>query len=242
MQRTADVHDHIADTRLPEAVRLVHHATALHTAVDRLEADAPTGDAPMGRLLRAREGPAARLLGRPDDLNLWERTRQQTQVLEPSAACRHGRGGCSGTPLVMHTARRGLTQQEAAERRVEQPHVLHRLARFLAAITARWLRRSRGALEAPCGPSMATRGAGGSKAGAAVGASAGGPVGGTTLAAAAASATPRRGAKACTDRGAPPPACAGSPGGPPGGQESTAGLCSGPSRTAAPAPLGGGTS
>jgi hypothetical protein len=53
MQRTADFHDQIADARLPEAVRLVHHATALHAAVDVLDADAPTGDAPIGRFLRA---------------------------------------------------------------------------------------------------------------------------------------------------------------------------------------------
>jgi hypothetical protein len=70
MQRTADFHDQIAHAHLPQAVRLVHNATALHAAVDVLDADAPTGDAPIGRFLRAREGPAARLLGRHDHLDL----------------------------------------------------------------------------------------------------------------------------------------------------------------------------
>jgi hypothetical protein len=53
MQCTADFHDPIADARLPEAVRPVHHATALRAAVNVLDADAPTGDAPIGRFLRA---------------------------------------------------------------------------------------------------------------------------------------------------------------------------------------------
>jgi hypothetical protein len=53
MPRTADFHDHIAHAHLPQAVRLMHHATALHAAVDVLDADAPTGDAPIGRFLRA---------------------------------------------------------------------------------------------------------------------------------------------------------------------------------------------
>jgi hypothetical protein len=57
MQCTADFHYQIADARLPEAVRLVHHATALHAAVDVLDVDASTGDAPIGRFLRARERP-----------------------------------------------------------------------------------------------------------------------------------------------------------------------------------------
>jgi hypothetical protein len=32
MPRTADFHDHIAHAHLPQAVRLMHHATALHAA------------------------------------------------------------------------------------------------------------------------------------------------------------------------------------------------------------------
>jgi len=75
------------------------------------------------------------------------------------------------------------------------------VARVLAAITARLLRRILGALEAPFGPIMATRGETGTGT-AAVGRSAGGddPSVGSTIAAAAASATPRRVANAGTDR------------------------------------------
>jgi hypothetical protein len=134
-------------------------------------------------------------------------------------------------------ARVGLILQAAHARRVNQPHVFHRMARLLAAITARWRRRVLGTLEAPFGPLMATRGAVGSKKGPAVGGADGGTRGGTTTdAPRGAAPTPAR-----TGWG-PPPACTGSPGGPPGGHEATDGLCAGPSRTAAPAPLGGGTS
>ena len=73
MQRTADFHDQIADARLAEAVCLVHNATALHTAVHVLDADTPTGDAPIRRFLRLCELPSSRLLGRHDHFDLRER-------------------------------------------------------------------------------------------------------------------------------------------------------------------------
>jgi hypothetical protein len=53
MPRTADVHAQSAHAPLLKAVRLVLHATALHAAVDGLDADAPPGEAPIGRVLRA---------------------------------------------------------------------------------------------------------------------------------------------------------------------------------------------
>jgi hypothetical protein len=205
MQRTADFHDQVADTHLPEAVRFVHHATALHAAVDVLDADAPTGEAPIGRFLRAREGPASRLLGRHDHLDLRERKRQKTQVLEQPAARGQGIGGRLGNPLIMGTACIGVTQKEDHERRVDQQHVFHCMARFLAAITARLLNRILGALDAPFGPVVAKRGEAGSDADRSDGGGDAG--GGTTTAAASASATPRRCANAGTDRvGASPSA------------------------------------
>jgi len=75
MPRTADFHHQIADARLPEAVCLVHNATALHTAVHVRDADAPTGDASIRRFVRLCELPSSRLLGRHDHLDLWERQR-----------------------------------------------------------------------------------------------------------------------------------------------------------------------
>jgi len=200
MQRTADFHDQIADARLPEAVCLVHNATALHTAVHVLDADTPTGGAPIRRFLRLCELPSSRLLGRHDHLDLRERTRQKPQILEQPAARGQGIGGRIGNPLVMGAAGIGVTQKEDHERRVDQQHVFHGMALFLAAITARLLSRILGALDAPLGPVVAKRGEAG--AGVAAGGSVGGegPAVGMTRAAALASATPRRFVKSCMDR------------------------------------------
>jgi hypothetical protein len=59
MQRTADFHDQVANTRLPQTVGVVDDATALDTAVDVLDApfgpimatrgEADTGTAAVGR-------------------------------------------------------------------------------------------------------------------------------------------------------------------------------------------------
>lgn len=87
MQRTAHFHQQIADPSLPEAVGVVDDATALDAAVDMLNAHPTACDAPIGRLLRAREGPASRLPGRHDDLHLVERERQKAEILQQPAAC-----------------------------------------------------------------------------------------------------------------------------------------------------------
>jgi hypothetical protein len=47
MQRTADFHDAIANDRLLEAAGDVDDATRRDTAVDRLDAHATAGDAPI---------------------------------------------------------------------------------------------------------------------------------------------------------------------------------------------------
>jgi hypothetical protein len=70
MQRTANFHNQIVASRLPEAARVLDDAAALHTAVDVLDADAAARHAPIGRFLCAREGPAPRLLGGHDDLDV----------------------------------------------------------------------------------------------------------------------------------------------------------------------------
>jgi hypothetical protein len=209
MQRTADFHDQIAHARLPQAAGVVDDAAALHTAVDMLDAHPATRDAPIRGFLRAREGAASRLPRRHDDLNLIEGEGQEAQILEQSTARRQGVGGRIGNSLIMGTARIGLAQKEDRERDVDQEHVFYRVVLFLAAITARLLSRILGALDAPFGPIVAKRGEAGSSAGAAAGRAAvgGNPAVGTTMAAASASATPRRVANAVKDRvGASPSA------------------------------------
>jgi hypothetical protein len=80
---------------------------------------------------------------------------------------------------------------------MDQQHIFHRMAFFLATLTARLLKRILGALDAPFGPIVSTSG----EAGAGAGGSA--EVGGSgvdaTMACTSASATPRRCANACTD-------------------------------------------
>jgi hypothetical protein len=75
MQRTADFHDEIADSRLPQAAGVMDDATALHTAVHVLNAYTPAGNAPIGGFLCTCEGTPPWLLGWYDYLDLRERER-----------------------------------------------------------------------------------------------------------------------------------------------------------------------
>jgi hypothetical protein len=167
-----------------------------------LDTHAAACDPSIRRFLRARQGPAPRLPRRHDHLDLFERERQEAHILEPPTACGHGVGCRICHAFIMDTAGICVTQKEDHERRVDQQHVLHGVALFLTAITARLLSRILGALDAPFGAIMATRG----ETGADVGATAGGSVGvrssavGTTMAAASASATPMRWTSAVKDR------------------------------------------
>jgi hypothetical protein len=198
MQRTADFHDQLTDTHLPQAVRVTDDAAALDPAVDMLDADAAACDPSIGGFLRPRESSAPWLLGRHDDLDVLKREGQEAEILPQPAA--RGQGIRRGIrhPLVMGAARVGVAQEEDRERRVDSHHIFHRMALFLATITARLLKRILGALDAPFGPLVSKRG----EAGAGAGGSAeiGGAGVGATIACTSASATPRRCANACTDR------------------------------------------
>jgi hypothetical protein len=130
MQAAADFHDTIANARLSEAAGVVHDAAALDTASDVLDADAATCNAPIGRLLRPGEFPSSWLPGRHDDLHLGKRERQEAQILEQAAARGQGIRGCIGNPLIVCTARIGLTEKEDRERRVDQQDVFHRVVFF----------------------------------------------------------------------------------------------------------------
>ena len=200
MQCTADFHDQVADARLSEAAGIVDNTAALDATVDMLDAHASTGDAPIRGLLRACEPPSSRLPRRHDDLNLVQHKRQEAQILEQPASRRQGVRGGIGNAFIVSAAGIGLTQKENRQRGVDQQHVFDCMALFLAAITARLLSRILGALDAPFGAVVAERGEAGVDT-AAVGRSDGrDPSVGSTMAAASASATPRRVANAVTDR------------------------------------------
>jgi hypothetical protein len=51
MQRTANLHDAIANAHLSEAAGVVDDETPLDAAVNMLDAHATSGDAPIGRFL-----------------------------------------------------------------------------------------------------------------------------------------------------------------------------------------------
>ena len=209
MQRTTDFHDEITDARLPEAADVVDDAAALDAAVDVLDAHTSAGDAPIRGFLRAREGPAPWLARRHDDLHLVERERQEAEILEQPTARGQGVRGGIGNPLIVGTARVGLTQKEDHERGVDQEHVFDRVVLFLAAIIARLLSRILGTLDAAFSPIVPKRGEADTGADAAAGGSdaLGGSSVGLTTAAASASVTPRRLASSVTDRvGASPSA------------------------------------
>jgi hypothetical protein len=200
MQRTADFHDQIADACLPQTARVVDDAAALDAAVDVLDADPAARNPAIGPFLRTREGAAAWFLGGHDDLDVVEGERQEAEILEPPAA--RGQGVRRGihNPLVMGAARVSIAQEEAREHGVDQQHVFHRVALFLAAIIARLLSRILGAPDAPFRPIVAKRGETGTGAGAGGSAGVDGSSVAATRAAASASVTPMRVARSFKER------------------------------------------
>src|SRR5918911_4917758 len=127
MPRTADFHDAIADSRLPQAAGVMDDATALHTAVHVLNAYTPASKAPIGGLLCACEGTPTRLLRWYDDLDLRERQRQTAQILEPPAASGQGVRGGLGHARILGAPGVGLTEQDHRQRGVDQQQVFHRM-------------------------------------------------------------------------------------------------------------------
>jgi hypothetical protein len=202
MQGTADLHHQIAHTGFPQSVGVLDDATALDAAVDVLEANPAPRYPSIGSFLPAREGPASRLLGGHDDLDLSERERQKPEILEQPAARGQGIGRGVYNPLVVGAPPIGLAQEEDREPGIDEQHMFHGVAFLLTALTARLLSRILGALEAPFGPVMPNRGVGHAAVGATAGGLAGdtGSAGGTTRVATSASATPRRCANAATER------------------------------------------
>jgi hypothetical protein len=159
--------------------------------------------------MRAREGPATRLAGRHDDLDVVERQRQEAQILQQAALGGQGVRGGLGNALIVGAAGVGVTQKEHDERGIGQQHVFDRVACFLATSTARLLSRILGAPDAPFSAIVPKRGDMGTCADAGAGGSdgGGGSSTGTTSALASASVTPRRFANSVIDRvGASPSA------------------------------------
>jgi hypothetical protein len=202
MQRTADFHDQIADARLPKTVRVVDDATALHAAVDVLDAHATARNTPVRSFLRGCEFPAPRFLGRHDHLDVRPRTRQEPKILEQAAARGQGVKRSIRQSLIVDAAGIGLTEQENGQPSGNEQDVFYRVALFLAALIARLLSRILGTSDAPFAAILPTRGERGGGPGPPPGrpAGSGGSSVGPTRAAASASALARRVANSAKDR------------------------------------------
>src|SRR6266436_7621153 len=82
VQGTAQFHHEIADALLPQADPVFDDATAFDTAVDMLNAQSAIVQGLVGQLLFQREFLATWFLGWHEDLDLGQRERQETQVLQ----------------------------------------------------------------------------------------------------------------------------------------------------------------
>ena len=99
----------------------------------------------------------------------------------------------------MGTAAVGVAQKEDDEERIDEQDIFDRVVSFLAAITVRLFSRVLGADDAPLGAVMGKRGAAGVAVGTAT-TGADSSSSGVTTVAAAASETPRRWARADSER------------------------------------------
>jgi hypothetical protein len=191
-------HD-LPDALLPPTAPVFDQATALHTAVHLLDPEPPLVQPLVRHVLLPRQRLAAGFLRRQAELDLGPRAGHTAQVLQEPASRGPGRGGGSGTRLLMEAAAVGVTPKAAAAESIAAQDMFDRVVLGLAALTRRLFRRVLGADAAPCGPVMGTRGEAGAAAGpVAPGASSGAR--GATRGAASASETPRRGARAVRER------------------------------------------
>ena len=161
MQSTADFHHHVANPFFPQPDRLFEHAAAFDTAVDMFDSHPSPRYLSIGRFLLRRQLLASRLLHRLDDFHAIQHERLKAQILKqvtPSwqrIRCRV----CNA--LVMDTSLMGLTQEQNAQRRVDQQDVFQHVPLFLAAIASFRFSRVCGARDGSLGAVMTKRGAAG---------------------------------------------------------------------------------
>ena len=82
MQGTAEFHHEITDALLPQADPISNNATALHTAVDMLNAQSAVMQGLVGQLLLSCQFLTARFLGRHEDFDLGQREPEEAQILQ----------------------------------------------------------------------------------------------------------------------------------------------------------------
>src|SRR5262245_35477936 len=198
VQGTAELHHQIADALLPQADPVFHNPTALDAAVDMLDPEPLLVERLVGPLVLQGQLRTAGLLRRHEDFHLRERERQEAQILQQPTPRREGVGSGLGNAQIMHTAAIGIAQKEDDEESIHEQDIFDRVVLFLAAITRGLFNRVLGADDAPLGAVMGKRGVAGVAVGTGTTGADSSPSGVTK--AAAASATPRRWARAERER------------------------------------------
>jgi len=88
MQGAAEFHHQVTDALLPQAHPVFHDATALDATVDMLDPEPTLVQGLVRQLLLQRQLRAPRFLRRHEDLDLWEREREEAQILQQPTASR----------------------------------------------------------------------------------------------------------------------------------------------------------
>jgi hypothetical protein len=88
MQGAAEFHYQVTDALLPQANPVFHDATALDATVDMLDPEPTLVQGLVSQLLLERQLRAPRFLRRHEDLDLWEREREEAQILQQPTASR----------------------------------------------------------------------------------------------------------------------------------------------------------
>jgi hypothetical protein len=159
MQCTADFHHHVAPPVFPPPDGLFEYAAAFDTAIDLGDAHPSPSGLPIVRLLFWRQLLPARLLRGLEDVHSLQRARLRAQVLQPLAPNRKRRRGRVGQALVVDAARRRRTQEQEAQRGVEQQEVFQPRPLFLPARARLLCSRIVGARDGSFGAVMTKRGA-----------------------------------------------------------------------------------
>ena len=159
-----------------------------------LDPQPPLVERLVGPLMLQGQLRTAWLLRRHQDLHLREREGQEAQILQQPTPGREWVGGGLRDAQNMGTAAVGVAQKEDDEQGIDEQDIFDGVVLFLAAITRGLLRRVLGADDAPFGPVMGNRGTSGVATGAGSASRA------STTAAASVSETPRRWARAVSER------------------------------------------
>jgi hypothetical protein len=158
MQGATDFHHHVATPGCPYPDGLFAHAAAFDTAVDLFTAHPSPSQFPMTRLLGARQGLPAWLLHRLHDVHALQRQGLKAPILPQATADRQRIRGRVSEALIMDASRMSLTQEQEAERRLDQENVFPHVPLVLAAITRFLFSRILGAWDGALGAVMTTRG------------------------------------------------------------------------------------